>query len=49
LPKGDYLLIPLLAAVTFGAPIRIEDGEEKMAFLARAKETVEKLSAGVDS
>ena len=36
LPKGDFLLIPLLAAVTFGSPIRPEEGEEKSAFLERA-------------
>jgi 1-acyl-sn-glycerol-3-phosphate acyltransferase len=44
LPKGDFLLIPLQAAVTFGAPIKPEDGEDKPAFLARAREAVAALA-----
>jgi len=49
LPKGTLVLIPLLAAVTFGAPIRIHEGEDKPTFLARAKKAVEELEppAGV--
>jgi 1-acyl-sn-glycerol-3-phosphate acyltransferase len=47
LPKGDFILIPLLAAVTFGKPIKIEEGEEKLAFLERAKRSVEELAEGV--
>jgi 1-acyl-sn-glycerol-3-phosphate acyltransferase len=43
LPKGTLLLIPLLAAVTFGEPIRIEPGENKPSFLARAKQAVAEL------
>ena len=43
LPKGSLLLIPLLAAVTFGKPVRIEDGEDKPAFLERARRAVEEL------
>jgi 1-acyl-sn-glycerol-3-phosphate acyltransferase len=45
LPKGSVILIPLLAAVTFGTPIRIEEGEDKSAFLARAKQAVADLHA----
>jgi hypothetical protein len=44
LPKGEFLLIPLLAAVTFGASIRPEEGEDKAAFLARARQSVEALA-----
>ena len=44
LPKGDFLLIPLQAAVTFGAPVRPAEGEEKAAFLARARESVAALA-----
>ena len=44
LPKGEFLLVPLMAAVTFGIPIRLEDGEEKTAFLKRAKLAVEELA-----
>ncbi|HLL91173.1 MAG TPA: lysophospholipid acyltransferase family protein [Tepidisphaeraceae bacterium] len=45
LPKGEFLLIPLLAAVTFGTPVRIEDGEDKQTFLGRAKRAVAGLHA----
>ena len=40
LPKGKYLLIPLLAAVSFGAPIRLLPDEDKQAFLERARAVV---------
>ena len=43
LPKGTLILIPLLAAVTFGKPIRIEADEDKPRFLARAKQAVQEL------
>lgn len=46
LPKGEFILIPLLAAVTFGRPIKLMENEEKEAFLARAKLVIETLSAG---
>jgi 1-acyl-sn-glycerol-3-phosphate acyltransferase len=44
LPKGDFLLIPFLAAVTFGAPLATVEGEDKQAFLLRARAAVESLS-----
>jgi 1-acyl-sn-glycerol-3-phosphate acyltransferase len=44
LPKGDFLLIPLQAAVTFGAPIKPLEGEEKPVFLARARDAVAALA-----
>ena len=40
LPKGDFLIIPLLAAVTFGKPVRPEVGEDKATFLQRARRCV---------
>lgn len=43
LPKGEYILIPLLAAVSFGAPIRLLPDEDKQAFLDRARALVAKL------
>lgn len=43
LPKGTLILIPLLAAVTFGRATQIEPGEDKLAFLARAKRAVAEL------
>jgi 1-acyl-sn-glycerol-3-phosphate acyltransferase len=37
LPRGEFIYVPVMAAVTFGSPIRIEEGEEKAAFLERAR------------
>ena len=36
MPKGEFIPIPLLCTVTFGAPIRLNDGEDRATFLARA-------------
>ena len=40
LPKGSILPVPLLGGVTIGAPIRLDAGEEKEDFLARARAAV---------
>lgn len=40
LPKGEVLPVPLLGSVTFGTPIKLEAGETKPDFLARAREAV---------
>lgn len=40
LPKGEFLPVPLLCTLTFGAPIRVEDGEAKHEFLERARQAV---------
>ncbi len=40
LPKGEFIPIPLLAAVTFGVPIGLSPGEDKRTFLARARGAV---------
>ncbi|HEY0009494.1 MAG TPA: lysophospholipid acyltransferase family protein [Tepidisphaeraceae bacterium] len=45
LPKGEFLWIPLLAAVRFGRPMELIAGEPKQAFLDRAKAIIEKLKA----
>lgn len=45
LPKGEVIPIPLICTVTFGAPLRIGDGETKTAFLARAEAALLALSA----
>jgi 1-acyl-sn-glycerol-3-phosphate acyltransferase len=41
MPKGEYVPVPVLCSVTFGAPIKIEntDGvsEDRRAFLDRAR------------
>ena len=44
MPKGEFLPVPLLCSVAFGAPIRLDDGEEKQAFLARARAALLALS-----
>lgn len=37
MPKGKIVPIPLLCTVTFGAPMRVEDGEARETFLERAQ------------
>ena len=40
MPKGEVVPVPVLCSVTFGAPMRVEPGEERAAFLVRAREAV---------
>ncbi|WP_295545111.1 lysophospholipid acyltransferase family protein [uncultured Pseudacidovorax sp.] len=40
MPKGEVVPVPILCSVTFGAPVRVEPGEERRAFLDRAREAV---------
>jgi len=40
LPKGELLPVPLTSSVSFGPPIQPRAGEEREAFLARAREAV---------
>jgi len=40
MPKGEVVPVPILCSVTFGAPIRLEEGEERRAFLDRARMAV---------
>ena len=37
MPKGEFLPIPLLCTLSFGAPLKLEPGEDKDAFLERAR------------
>jgi 1-acyl-sn-glycerol-3-phosphate acyltransferase len=37
LPKGEILPVPMMASVTFGAPLQLEPGEACAPFLARAR------------
>lgn len=40
LPKGEFIPVPLLCSITFGTPLRVLPGEQKDAFLARARESL---------
>mgnify|MGYP002623640108 FL=1 len=40
LPRGEFLPVPLLSCIKFGAPIWLEEGESKVDFLTRAREAV---------
>ena len=40
MPKGEVVPVPVLCTVTFGAPVAPMLGEDKGAFLARAREAV---------
>lgn len=37
MPKGEMIPVPILCTVSFGLPVRLRDGEEKSAFLERAR------------
>ncbi|MBK9132996.1 MAG: 1-acyl-sn-glycerol-3-phosphate acyltransferase [Betaproteobacteria bacterium] len=40
MPKGEVVPVPILCTVTFGAPITLAPGEDKRAFLERARAAV---------
>jgi len=40
MPKGHLLPVPLLCSVRFGGAIALRDGEEKDAFLSRARQAI---------
>ena len=40
MPKGEFVPVPVLCSVTFGAPVKLEPGEERRAFLDRARSAV---------
>ena len=43
LPKGEFLPVPLMGSLSFGAPIKLEAGEDKTTFLERAQNAVKAL------
>jgi 1-acyl-sn-glycerol-3-phosphate acyltransferase len=45
MPKGEIIPLPLIATVTFGAPLRVEPGEDRGAFLLRAAGALAALRA----
>jgi 1-acyl-sn-glycerol-3-phosphate acyltransferase len=40
MPKGEVVPVPILCTVTFGAPMKLEAGEDKRSFLDRARTAV---------
>ena len=40
MPKGEVVPVPILCSVTFGAPVKVESGEERRPFLDRARQAV---------
>lgn len=48
MPKGEFVPIPLICTVAFGAPMRVGQGEEKTEFLARAEQALRALSVDED-
>jgi 1-acyl-sn-glycerol-3-phosphate acyltransferase len=43
LPKGEFLPVPLMGSLSFGVPIKLEAGEDRIAFLERAQNAVKAL------
>lgn len=43
MPKGEVIPLPLICTVTFGAPLHIQEGESKDAFLKRASDALAAL------
>ncbi|MFV3304968.1 lysophospholipid acyltransferase family protein [Pseudomonas sp. NY15181] len=44
MPKGRALPLPLLCTLSFGAPLAVQEGEGKEAFLERAREALLRLA-----
>ena len=40
MPKGEVVPVPVLCSVTFGAPVQVEEGEQRRVFLDRARAAV---------
>lgn len=40
MPKGEVVPVPVLCSVTFGAPMQVQDGEDRRVFLDRARQAV---------
>ena len=40
MPKGEVVPVPILCSVTFGAPVVLQEGEDRSAFLTRARQSV---------
>lgn len=40
MPKGEVVPVPVLCSVTFGTPVRVQEGEERRLFLNRARDAL---------
>jgi 1-acyl-sn-glycerol-3-phosphate acyltransferase len=49
LPKGEFMPLPLLCSVTFGEPLSLGEGEERKAFLERARTALLELGGKADN
>lgn len=49
MPKGEVIPVPLICTVTFGAPLHLAEGEDKAAFLERARSALLALRPGEPS
>ncbi|MBA4177619.1 MAG: 1-acyl-sn-glycerol-3-phosphate acyltransferase [Leptothrix sp. (in: Bacteria)] len=47
MPKGEVVPVPVLCTVSFGAPMQLQAGEDKPAFLERARDAVLALRPGL--
>ncbi len=47
MPKGEVVPVPILCTVTFGAPVMLTEGEDRRAFLDRARQAVIDLQPGL--
>lgn len=43
LPKGEFLPVPLMGSLSFGTPMKLEPGEDKISFLGRAQNAIKVL------
>lgn len=43
MPRGFWFPVPLLCSITFGEPVRLGEGEHKLAFLARLRDALAAL------
>ena len=48
MPKGAHIPVPLLCTLTFGEPLRLEEGESKQAFLDRTRTALLALAPAED-
>jgi 1-acyl-sn-glycerol-3-phosphate acyltransferase len=48
MPKGEFVPVPLICTTTFGAPLRLQPGEDKEAFIERAQAALLALAPKVE-